>query len=53
MIILVVDANKGIQTQTVECFAIGEITTDIMIISLNKVDLLPEKKELQSFPKKS
>jgi selenocysteine-specific elongation factor len=42
MIILVVDANKGIQTQTAECIVIGEITTDIMIIALNKVDLLPE-----------
>jgi selenocysteine-specific elongation factor len=42
MIILVVDANKGIQTQTAECIVIGEITTDILIIALNKVDLLPE-----------
>jgi selenocysteine-specific elongation factor len=42
MIILVVDANKGIQTQTAECIVIGEITTDILIIALNKADLLPE-----------
>ena len=38
MIILVIDANKGIQTQTAECIVIGEITTDNLIIVLNKVD---------------
>jgi selenocysteine-specific elongation factor len=42
MILLVVDANKGIQTQTAECIVIGEITTDNMIIVLNKVDMIPE-----------
>lgn len=42
MMILVVDANKGIQTQTAECIVIGEITTDKLIIVLNKCDLLPE-----------
>ena len=41
MIILVIDANKGIQTQTAECIVIGEITTDNLIIVLNKVDALP------------
>ena len=41
MMILVVDANKGIQTQTAECIVIGEITTDKLVIVLNKVDLLP------------
>jgi selenocysteine-specific elongation factor len=43
MMILVVDANKGIQTQTAECIVIGEITTDKMIIVLNKVDTIPEE----------
>lgn len=42
MMVLVVDANKGIQTQTAECIVIGEITTDNLIIVLNKCDLLPE-----------
>jgi selenocysteine-specific elongation factor len=41
MIVLVIDINKGIQTQTAECIVIGEITTDKMIIVLNKVDMLP------------
>ena len=43
MIILVIDANKGIQTQTAECIVIGEITTDSMIIVLNKIDCIPEE----------
>jgi selenocysteine-specific elongation factor len=43
MILLVVDANKGIQTQTAECIVIGEITTDNMIVVLNKVDMIPEE----------
>lgn len=43
MIVLVIDANKGIQTQTAECIVIGEITTDTMIIVLNKIDCIPEE----------
>ena len=43
MMILVVDTNKGIQTQTAECIVIGEITTDKLIIVLNKVDAIPEE----------
>jgi selenocysteine-specific elongation factor len=41
MMILVIDASKGIQTQTAECIVIGEITTEKMIIVLNKVDMIP------------
>jgi len=41
MILLVVDANKGIQTQTAECIVIAEITTDNMIVVLNKIDSIP------------
>ena len=41
MMILVVDANKGIQTQTAECIIIGEMTTEKLIIVVNKIDLLP------------
>lgn len=40
MMILVVDANKGIQTQTAECIIIGEMTTDKLIIVLNKIDMI-------------
>ncbi len=41
MIVLVIDANKGIQTQTAECIVIGEITTSSLIVVLNKIDLIP------------
>lgn len=41
MMLLVIDANKGIQTQTAESIVIGEITTDKMIIVLNKIDTIP------------
>lgn len=41
MVILVVDANKGVQTQTAECIVIAEITTDNLIVVLNKVDTIP------------
>lgn len=37
MMVLVVDVTKGIQTQTAECIVIGEITTDNMIVVLNKI----------------
>jgi selenocysteine-specific elongation factor len=40
MMVLVVDVVKGVQTQTAECLVIGEVTTDNMIVVLNKVDLL-------------
>eukprot|EP00605_Chrysophyceae_sp_TOSAG23-4_P001053 GSChrysophyteH1.ASY1.ANO1.1158.1 assembled CDS len=41
MIVLVIDANKGIQTQTAECIVIGEITTSNLIVVLNKIDMIP------------
>ena len=41
MMILVVDAVKGMQTQTAECLVVGELLTDKMVVVLNKVDLLP------------
>jgi selenocysteine-specific elongation factor len=43
MIVLVIDINKGIQTQTAECIVIGEMTTDNLIVVLNKVDKIPEE----------
>ena len=42
--VLVVDINKGIQTQTAECLVIGEIICNKMLVVLNKVDMVPENK---------
>ena len=47
--VLVVDINKGIQTQTAECLVIGEIICDKMLVVLNKVDLVPEAKRKVGF----
>ena len=44
MMMLVVDITRGIQPQTAECLIIGEITTDHLIVVLNKVDLVPAEK---------
>ena len=41
MVLLVVDANKGIQTQTAECLVIAEMTTQNLVVVLNKIDLFP------------
>ncbi|CAK9297827.1 unnamed protein product [Gordionus sp. m RMFG-2023] len=41
MMLLVIDCQKGIQTQTAECIVIGEITCQKGIVILNKVDLYP------------
>lgn len=40
-IILVIDATKGVQAQTLECLVIAEILSSHLLIVLNKVDLLP------------
>ncbi|KAL9190324.1 hypothetical protein ACHAXT_007535 [Thalassiosira profunda] len=42
MVLLVVDATKGMQTQTAECLVIAEMTTRNLIVVLNKIDLFPE-----------
>ena len=50
MMVLVVDVQKLIQTQTFECIVLGEILMDKLIIACNKVDLLkddPEKLKAQ------
>merc|ERR1719161_854478 len=39
---LVIDANKGIQTQTAECLVVAEILANQLVIILNKVDMIPE-----------
>lgn len=53
MIVLVIDINKGIQTQTAECIVIGEITTDKLIIVLNKVDMIPPEDRPEKIEKMS
>jgi len=50
--ILVIDVTRGIQTQTAECLVIGEILMDELIVVLNKVDLMPDKKKLETVTKK-
>jgi selenocysteine-specific elongation factor len=44
LMILVIDIEKGVQTQTSECLIIGEICCDKLIIVLNKLDLIEEAK---------
>ena len=51
MMLLVIDVNKGIQTQTAECIVIGEILTDNLVIALNKIDLIPEAQRPQKIEK--
>ncbi len=41
--VLVIDAQKGIQTQTAECIVIGEITCERLVVVINKIDLFPEE----------
>jgi small GTP-binding protein domain len=47
MVLLVVDATKGIQTQTAECLVIAEMTTKNLIIVLNKIDLFSDAERNQ------
>ena len=53
MMMLVVDIVKGIQTQTAECLIIGEILCNKMIVVLNKIDLIEEKKRPATIEKVS
>ncbi|CAD7929592.1 unnamed protein product [Amoebophrya sp. A120] len=39
---LVLDAQKGMQTQSAECLVVAELLTDRLVIVINKIDLLPE-----------
>lgn len=47
MVLLVVDATKGIQTQTAECLVIAEMTTKNLIVVLNKIDLFSDHERSQ------
>eukprot|EP01065_Artemidia_motanka_P019886 TRINITY_DN23771_c0_g1_i2.p1 TRINITY_DN23771_c0_g1~~TRINITY_DN23771_c0_g1_i2.p1 ORF type:complete len:780 (+),score=271.26 TRINITY_DN23771_c0_g1_i2:70-2340(+) len=42
IMVLVIDATKGIQTQTAECIVIGEMLCRELVVVLNKCDLLLE-----------
>jgi len=45
IMLLVVDINKGIQAQTAECLILAQITSDHLIVVLNKVDgIAPDKR---------
>lgn len=51
LMLLVVDVNKGFQTQTAECLVIGELTCDTLLVVLNKTDLIPADKRPESIAK--
>ena len=46
LMFLVIDINKGIQTQTAECMIIAEMFIQKLIVVLNKVDCLEDEKQL-------
>lgn len=45
LMILVIDAVKGIQTQTAECLVVGELTCKKLIVVVNKIDLIDNGKQ--------
>jgi selenocysteine-specific elongation factor len=49
--LLVIDINKGVQTQTAECLILGEITCEHMLVVLNKIDLIDETQRLSTIDK--
>lgn len=59
MVLLVIDATKGMQTQTAEGVVVAGITVDRMLVVLNKVDMFPAEeretriKKLQAILNKS
>lgn len=42
IMMLVVDAQKLVQTQTAECIVLGELLMDKLVVAMNKVDMFPE-----------
>ena len=53
MIVLVVDVTKGIQPQTAECLILATITTEKLLIVLNKIDLIPEDLKASEIDKRT
>lgn len=49
--LLVVDVNKGFQTQTAECLVIGELTCEALVVVLTKTDLIPPDKRQEKVSK--
>lgn len=46
-LVVVVDATKGIQTQTAECLVVGEVIGKPLIVALNKVDAVQASNEAE------
>lgn len=46
--ILVIDAIKGIQIQTVECILLSEILCDKICVAFNKIDLIKKENEIDT-----
>ncbi|NXJ50742.1 SELB factor, partial [Spizaetus tyrannus] len=51
LMMLVIDVTKGMQTQSAECLVIGQIACQKMVVVLNKIDLLPERKRQSAIEK--
>ncbi|XP_033153673.1 selenocysteine-specific elongation factor [Drosophila mauritiana] len=51
LMLLVVDAQKGIQTQTAECLVIGELLQKKLIVVLNKIDVYPDDQRASKLEK--
>ena len=51
MMLLVIDAQKGIQTQTAECIILGEILRRKLLVVVNKVDLWAEPERADKLKK--
>jgi selenocysteine-specific elongation factor len=54
IMLLVIDVNKGIQTQTAECIIIAEMFINKLVVLLNKIDTIEEKeipKKIEIFRK--
>lgn len=51
LMLLIVDVNKGFQTQTAECLIIGELTCEALVVVLNKIDLLPPERREERITK--
>jgi selenocysteine-specific elongation factor len=41
MALMVVDIQKGIQTQTAEGLVIAQVTVEEMVVVINKIDVIP------------
>ena len=51
LMLLVIDATKGIQTQTAECLVLGEMLTDHLVLVNNKADLLTTSAQREKLEK--